>query len=243
MGGLISKVFNLFPLIHLVSGTVHDIFESMRAIPFLLTLTAMVVSGSCSAQSDTLGRYSPGFKFKDGVYLAFEDFKSNCPAIRLKDMRDSQGNEIMDIDEAQELYYMEDDTLRFLDPKIIFGYSDQGKVSLGYEGTFNRLVVIGTLCHVVQREIVVDYVRGGLYEFNSMPVRREVQREFILDMRTGEMSAFNPSNLDYHIADDSAIASGYAEQSQKQRRAMLYSTLHSYNRAHPVYFPISRCKR
>ncbi|NND95234.1 MAG: hypothetical protein HKN45_10235 [Flavobacteriales bacterium] len=215
----------------------------MRTISFVLTLTVLLISSCCFAQSDTLGRYSPGFKFKDGIYLVFDDFKSNCTAIPLKDLRDREGNEVSQIDEDQELYYLENDTLRPIDTDVIFGFSDQGKVSLGYEGNFNRLVVIGTLCHVVQREIVVDYIRGGLYEFNSMPVRREVQKEFILDMRTGEMSAFNPSNLDYHIADDSIIASGYTKQSQKKRRALLYSTLHSYNRAHPMYFPISRCKR
>ena len=209
----------------------------------LALIIVFLLSGSICAQSDTLGRYSPGFKFKDGIYLAFNDFKLNCPSIALKDIRDEYGDPITEINETRDLFQLINDTLRYIDPKYIFGYSDQGKVSLGHDGNFDRLVVIGTLCHVIQREYVVDYNRGGLYEFNSMPVRREVRREYILDMRTGELSPFNPVNLDYHIADDSAIASAYADLSQKKRRAVLYSTLHAYNRQHPVYFPISRCKR
>jgi hypothetical protein len=215
-----------------------------RPILALLTLAIIFIwSSDISAQSDTLGRYSPGFKFKDGIYLGFEDFKRNCPAIPMKDLRDRYGTSVPRIDESQGLYYSLDDTLRYIDPNKIFGFSDQGKVSLGHEGNFDRLVVIGTLCHIVQREIVIDYNRGGLNEFNSMPVRREVRREYILDMRTGELSPMKPSSLDYHIADDSSIASSYAKLSQRQRKATVYSTLHAYNREYPLYFSISRCKR
>jgi len=195
-----------------------------------------------TAQGDTLGRYSPGFKFKDGVYFGFEDFKKNCPAVPLRKLKDKYGVAVTRIDESQALFYLADDTLRFIDPNVIFGYSDQGKVSLVHEGNFDRLVVIGTLCHLVQREIIVDYNSGGLNEFNSMPVRREVRKEFILDMRTGEMSPMKPESLDYHVSDDASVASLYAKQSQRQRKATIYSTLHAYNREHPLYFSISRCK-
>ncbi len=218
---------------------------SLRTMRLSLAIQALAFVLLCSglqAQSDTLGRYSPGFKFKDGLYIGFEDFKSNCPGIPLKDLRDKEGKEISVIEESQALYYMVEDTLRYIDPSLLYGFSAQGKVSLGHDGNFDRLVVIGTLCHVIQREIVVDYARGGLYEFNSMPVRREVRKEFILDMRTGEMSPMNPGNMDYHIADDSTVAISFSNQSQRERRATVYSTLHAYNRAHPMYFSISRCR-
>ena len=184
----------------------------------------------------------PGFKFKDGVYFSFEDFKRNCPAVPLGKLKDRNGTVVTRVDESQGLFFTADDTLRSIDPNEIFGYSNQGKVSLVHEGNFDRLVVIGTLCHLVQREIVIDYNSGGLNEFNSMPVRREVRKEFILDMRTGEMSPMKPSSLDYHVADDSSIASLYAKQSQRQRKTTIYSTLHAYNRKYPLYFSISRCK-
>jgi hypothetical protein len=218
---------------------------SLRTMRISIAIQALVFVLLCSglqAQSDTLGRYSPGFKFKDGLYLGFEDFKSNCPAIPLKELRDREGKAISEIQESQALYHIVEDTLRYIDPALMYGFSAQGKVSIGHDGNFDRLVVIGTLCHVIQREIVVDYARGGLYEFNSMPVRREVRKEFILDMRTGEMSPMNSSNMDYHIADDSAVATSFSNQSQKQRKATVYSTLHAYNREHPMYFSISRCK-
>lgn len=218
---------------------------SLRTMRLSIAIQVLVFVLLCSglrAQSDTLGRYSPGFKFKDGLYLSFEDFKSNCPTIPLSNLRDEEGKVLSEVNESQALYHSVDDTLRYINPKLLFGFSANGKVSIGHDGNFDRLVVIGILCHVIQREIVVDYDRGGLYEFNSMPVRREVRKEFILDMRTGEMSPMNPSNMDYHIADDSSVATTFSRQSQRQRRATVYSTLHTYNRAHPLYFSISRCK-
>ena len=218
---------------------------SLKTMRISIAIQALLFALLCSglqAQSDTLGRYSPGFKFKDGIYLVFEDFKSNCPAVPLKDLRDKDGKAISEIQESQALYYMVEDSLRYIDPRLMYGFSAKGKISIGHDGNFDRLVVIGTLCHVIQREIVLDYNRGGLYEFNSMPVRREVRKEYILDMRTGEMSPMNPSNMDYHIADDSVVAISFSKQSQRQRRATVYSTLHTYNRAHPIYFPISRCR-
>ena len=63
-----------------------------------------------SAQADTTGRvrYSPDFRFRDGIYINFSEWKNNNP--RISDYQDVKTNTFGAQDEI-ELYYSCKDTI------------------------------------------------------------------------------------------------------------------------------------
>ncbi|NNC83859.1 MAG: hypothetical protein HKN79_09785 [Flavobacteriales bacterium] len=193
-------------------------------------------------QRDTLGRYSPGFKFKDGLYTAFQEFKDNCPAYPIDQLRDEMGNTLDRIDAEQPWFIASQDSLLAVSKDSIWGFSSSGKVYLKNQDFFDRMVVIGTLCHVIHREEIMDYNNTLYNGFTYAPVRREVQVEFFVDMRTGEKYEFNEKNLSEQISDDPILRSSYSQLTRKKRKENMFRFLHTYNQNHPIYFPISRCR-
>lgn len=195
------------------------------------------------AQRDTLGRYSPGFKFTDGVYLEFEEFKMNCPGILIKDLRDEDGHVLDPLKNTGAWYRVDNDTTVRVDKSSIWGFSGQGQVYVRNQDFFDRLVVIGTLCHLIQREEYLDHSATFQNGYGSLPVRREVRVEFFIDVRTGEKKVFAETEFAPHLADDPLLLGSFERMNKKQRKLSMYRMLHSYNEKHPVYFPISKCRR
>ncbi len=198
---------------------------------------------SLNAQRDTLGRYSPGFRFNDGVYGEFGDFRANCPSIRLIDLKDEEGAQIEILRTDEPWYILSADTLRLIDKSLIWGMSSQGQVFVRNQDFYDRLVVIGALCHLIQRETYLDYSNSQMNGYSSMPVKREAQVEFFIDLRTGEKKEFTEREFEPHLADDPILLHSFRKMTRKQRKLSMYRFLHSYNDEHPAYFPISKCRR
>ena len=210
---------------------------------FSLFILSMIVSTVLHGQRDTLGRYSPGFKFRDGVYLTFDDFKSNCPSINKNELYDEFGQNLTDIESDIVWYTLANDSLIPVSQDTIWGFSNRGKIFLRNQDFFDRLVVIGTLCHIIHREEFFDYNNAMYNGFTYAPVRREIQTEFFLDMRTGDKLEFNTENLSDYINDDPILHGSFEQLSRKKKKESMFRYLHSYNQKYPVYFPISKCRR
>ena len=213
----------------------------MRLFSFFILCFFLVTSAQ--GQRDTLGRYSPGFKFKDGVYMTFDDFKENCPSITKDELYDEFGQSLIDIQSDIEWYTLENDSLIAVARDTIWGFSNRGKIFLRNQDFFDRLVVIGTLSHIIHREEFIDYNNAMYNGFTYAPVRREVQTEFFLDMRSGIKLEFTAENLSDYISDDPILHGSFEQLSRKKKKESMFRYLHTYNQKHPVYFPISRCRR
>lgn len=216
--------------------------KSMR-LRFLSTIIIVLTVSMLSAQRDTLGRYSPGFKFKDGLYMSFEDFKQNCPSIRQSEIVSEEKSTYEEIDPRDEWFQLVNDSLRLIEKDSVWGYSNRGKVFLRNQEYFDRLVVIGSLCHIIHRETFMDYNSAMYNGFGYVPIQREVQVEFFLDMRTGEKEKFIERNFEKHLADDPVLFASFSKMSKKRKKESMFQFLHAYNQDHPVYFPISRCRK
>ena len=220
----------------------HCTYSPMK-FRLVSSVFALFLSFLMIGQQDTLAKYGPGFRFKDGIYFSAIEFKDNCPAISRADVFDKNKNPRADLDPKEPYYTMNQDSLIKLDFDTIWGICENGQVFIQHNTAFDRLIVVGKLCHIIHREEVIDYNSNIGMGVGSVPVRREVQVEYLIDMDSGDKVPFTSDNLLHFIQDDHILYYAYSQMSKKERRKAQYVYLHKYNNENPIYFLISGCHK
>lgn len=225
-------------------GSARNLLD-IGPVKYLFTSCLLLIVISLDAQRDTLARYGPGFRFQDGIYLDFQDFEDNCPSYRLNHLRYEDGQPLSAFDFRKPVYAQKapTDSLTRVFRDSLWGYASNGQIFLQNQGYFDRLVVIGSICHIIHREEVIDY--NPVYGAGAagFPVRREIQVEYMVDMKSGDKMVFDANVLLEVVSDDPIIFRDFERLSNRQRKQSKYLYLHRYNREHPVYFPLHGCRR
>jgi|GEM_PF-4354991 len=84
---------------------------NLRILFLIITLSGVC---ACMAQSDTIVRYMPSFKFNDGIYLTQEEFVTNCPSISKEDIYYDNGRQAEEIGMWRPVYTLVGDTLHLM---------------------------------------------------------------------------------------------------------------------------------
>ncbi len=206
----------------------------LLCVSFLSVLSAL-------GQQDTLAKYGSGFRFKDGIYLSPLDFRDNCPSYPRNKVYDKMGKQRLDLDPKESYYVVNEDSLIRLEFDSIWGLCENGQVYVQHNSAFDRLIIVGKLCHIIHREEVIDFNANYGVGVGTVPVRREVQVEYLIDLESGEKVPFNEDNLSFYMQDDPVIFNSYELLTRKEKRKRQYVFLHRYNTENPVYFLISGC--
>ncbi len=206
---------------------------------FFIGIVFSFMIHSCYAQIDSSGysRYSSDFKFKDGVYLSFEDFKNNQPTyeiFRINNALKSAGK--LGIEVACE----NPDLGKWCSIEKLWGYSSKGNVYIyqGYASYFFRLQIIGALIHYIGFEgfDYTYYDRNFNYYDYYLPTTAVPKfSEFFLDFETGRSYIFSYRVFrDFLKERDAAL---YEELINSKKKRKIYTHfLIKYNKKHPIYF-------
>ena len=132
----------------------------MKRIANIFLLTAFIISAvplSSSLGQDTLRtemvKYSPDFRFKDGIYLNFEQVKNNSPIPKAKLLTSVDYNDrdfFKRLLEMEKIYFYDDMGVRQeITKSNIWGYARNGVIYVQVQENFNRITFIGNICHFV----------------------------------------------------------------------------------------------
>ncbi len=205
----------------------------------ILSISFLFLLNTIHAQTDTTGkiRYSRDFKFKDGVYVSFEDFKNNQPSysiFRINNTSKSSGNLRI------EVACKKSDDGKWCSIDKFWGYCSKGNVYIyqGYASYFFRLQIIGALIHYIGFEgfNYNYYDRNFNYYDYYMPTTAVPNfSEFFLDFETGESYVFSYRIFrDFLKAKDEEL---YKELMNTKKKRKIYTHfLMKYNKKHPIYF-------
>jgi hypothetical protein len=217
----------------------------------------MFVSFYLNAQTDSikpkLVPFSEDFRFKDGIFMDFEDVRRNNPIPKERI--------ITNLDENDYKFFetlLEDETVSVLDNmglkveiKVndIWGYSQNGMLFIKYNGQFNRVPVFGSICHFIADKTYIDnrynpsYYNYGNYYYNpyyypnNQTVKTEL-RQYILDMETGSIMDYTHENLEIILARDKTLYEEFVKLKTKKKRQLKFLYLRKYNENNPFYFTI-----
>ena len=121
---------------------------------FLLVAVFSISFSNVSGQDsyDTV-KYTPDFRFKDGIYLNFEQVKANSPIPKAKLLTSADYNDRDFFDKifgSDKIYYYDEVGLRKeVDKNNIWGFSRNGVLYTMIQGNFNRITFMGSICHFV----------------------------------------------------------------------------------------------
>lgn len=190
-----------------------------------LFLTLAVLSNTLLTFGQQKVKYSPDFKFKDGIYLAFQDFKNNNPIavthiISNLDIRSE--NYIEQVLESDMVDYY--DNLfeeRSVDVKDVWGFSKNGKIYIGRkeikvendsdEADWFPLVVIGAFSYFTATSTVRRFIPptpgyrmasrgtilddGALYPDDGTAFTETIPIQMLLDFSNGEVIHISSGDL------------------------------------------------
>ncbi len=206
-------------------------------------------------------KYTHDFRFIDGIYMNFEQVKQNAPLPKYKILTNADYHDPEFFDKVLKndvLYYFDDNATRNeILLEDIWGYSRNGVLYIKIGGDFNRITILGGICHFVGTVTVTDtryvdpyYNRYNPYGYNSYnyynnfysPQRattysRTEMKQFILDFETGKVMDYNSGNLEIALMRDPELHDEYSLLKSKERKQLKFVYIRKFNERNPVYFP------
>lgn len=200
---------------------------------FLITVVA-------AAQTDSVV-YTQGFGFTEGVYLNFSQFRNNKPLPKSSIILDGDSTrpDILKQTLSKTTFQWRDSNGVVQSTKVntVWGYSENKTVYTLLNSQFNRIVVIGSICHFTSYVTDYRYTGPGTYPNQQYGAPVETLQQYVLDVATGQFYAFQVSVMEYILQRDPQLYAEYTGLKKKQKRDQMFIYLRKYNEKHPLMFP------
>jgi hypothetical protein len=119
---------------------------------FLSSVVSVTVCGQMPQQEGKV-KYTPDFKFKDGIYLNFDQVKANTPIPKAKLLTSADYNDrefFNKVFESGKIYFYDEMGIRQeVDKSNIWGFARNGVLYVSIQDNFNRITFVGSICHFV----------------------------------------------------------------------------------------------
>ena len=206
----------------------------MRLLIFTIaTLIFQSVFGQEEVR-DTL-EYDGGFDFQEGIYRNFNEFKNNGPYYKVGLIQDKHGTNVPEMWKENEALYYPDENgeLQPINVENVWGYCYRDGVHVQVNERFERLMVIGSLCHFLGTSTY--YTSDPFTYYGSS--RQTVQQQYFIDMETGGIFEFNVENMTGILKRDEILFGQFEDIPKKKKQETLFLYLRKYNERYPLYFP------
>ncbi|MBO7142718.1 MAG: hypothetical protein J6V76_06395 [Bacteroidales bacterium] len=206
----------------------------------------------CSATvliAQTKQVYDEDFVFTDGLYLNKEQMQQNRPVdkARIKSQIDPEDLAFFDYltQQSTVTIYNEVGAEVTVKTSSLWGYCSGGIIYINYNGYFNRVGIVGSICHFLGTKTYLNsrdpfyggmYGRYGLYG-PGYTMSTEAQ-QYLLNFETGEIFEYNTNNLDHMLMKDPELHDEFADLKRKKRNAKLFYYMRRFNEKHPLYVPV-----
>lgn len=224
----------------------------MRTItPYLITCFLFIVFDiGAQVDSSLLVKYTPEFKFNEGIYANFDQVKNNRPIFKsmiLTDVAYDDPYFYERIMESKKLYFYDSyGAKQELSPKKIWGYARNGVLYINVNEGFYRITIIGNICHFVANLTTYDdnYSSYPYYNYYSNPYygrpsnrTTTEMRQYLLDFSTGKVLDYNESAIEVLLMKDPELHDEYTGLKNKKKKQLKFLYIRKFNERNPIYFP------
>jgi len=196
------------------------------------------------------------FRFKDGIFLSFDQVKANDPIPKsfLVTIVPLNDQAFYDKVLSHEIvtYYDDKGIRHHIKKENIWGYSRNGILYVQVDGHFNRITIVGGICHFVGTRTIVDtryydpynryyYPAYSYYyppTYETTTYERTEMRQFILDFETGKIMEYNVQSVEVALMRDPELYDEYARLGPSKRKQMRFMYIRKFNERNPVYLPV-----
>ncbi len=220
----------------------------MKHIPLSLIAiiwSAVFVFAQENGSNKNSIKYTPAFKFTDGIFLNFQEVKDNNPIPKSQILTEINYNSFDFYDKLFENEYITIyDNLgikKEVDTRTIWGFSNKGIIYININDEFNRIPVFGSISHFIANKTVIDYnpyMYGNTHYYYSDPYNEKtVMMQYLLDFETGKIYDFTSGSVKKIISKDLELYEEYTKLSKRKQKKLMFLYVRKYNEKHPIYFP------
>ena len=237
-----------------------------------ICLLMLSLSFDLAAQSDSLPnmiKYTTEFKFKEGFYLDFEQVRNNkpIPKSRILTSIDYTSKTFFDqVTEAKTITYFDDlGNSQEIETNKFWGYCKNGILYINIGGSFNRITIIGNICHFVANITTYSnrynspygyspygygypysyYPYGGYspygygypYGYGSPNYRTTELKQFIIDFNTGKVMEYDNKNVKMLLMTDPELHDEFSRLRTKKQQQLRFMYIRKFNERNPLYVP------
>jgi len=234
----------------------------------IVCLLASLFVADLAAQPDSVSnvvRYTTDFKFKEGFYLNFDQVRNNkpVPKSRVLSSIDYKSKTFFDqVTESQTLTYFDDlGNSQEVETNQLWGYCKNGILYINIGGSFNRITIMGNICHFVAN-ITTTYNRyngpygspyGYGYPYNYSPYgyspygyspygyqpsyRTTELKQFLLDFNSGKVMEYDTKNVGLLLMTDPELHDEFSRLRTKKKQQMQFMYVRKFNERNPLYIP------
>ncbi len=249
---------------------------------FAITVVVLITSSYLSMlwgqeQNDTDSRrqpemvkYTPDFRFNDGVFLNFDQVKLNKPIPKARILTSVDYNDrefFRKVFEPGKIYFYDNMGIRQeVDVDNIWGYSRNGVLYIRVQGNFNRITFVGSICHFVA-DVTTYYSRYnnspyGFYDpyynpysynnyyynpynpyyspYGPSNMSRTELKQYIIDFESGKILEFNIENTELLLMKDSKLYDEYVQLSRRKKKQLMFVYIRKFDEENPLYIPVEK---
>jgi hypothetical protein len=204
------------------------------------------------SQDQTAGmvKYTPDFKFKDGLYLSFSQLKTNnpLPVARVLSETDHEDADFYNkLLEGKKIIYFDDfGVQQTVSVEKIWGFSRNGIVYIRIGGNYSRITVIGSICHFVANITTYNSSYYDPYSYNPYYYRYSASptttsttemRQYLLDFETGKILDYDVQGVEVLLMKDPELYDEFAALRNKKKKQMKFLYIRKFNERNALYIP------
>ena len=224
-------------------------YSAMRLCYILILALLASLATYCQIDSTNFVEYSPDFKFKEGIYLNFEQVKKNSPLpksriISTYDYADPDFlRRVLERDKI--FYYDQIGNKQELRTKNIWGYSRNGFIYIKMDDDYFRITLIGAISHFIASQTIYTHAYNSPYYYSYMDPYRYYpsshqtteMRQYLLNFSTGTVLDYTDNSLEVILMQDPELHDEFMALRRKKRKQMRFMYIRKFNERHPLYFP------
>jgi hypothetical protein len=206
-------------------------------------------------QTDSIRKvpYNQDFKFKEGIYLNFEQVKNNVPIPKSRVITNIDFNDSQFFDNVLSgqvfSFYDQLGLKKDVSVNSVWGYSKNGLLFVRMDKVFNRISYIGSISHFIATIVSYNsryydpyyynpyyYYRGG-----SMPSSYSTNemRQFILDFDSGKIMDYDEESIEVLLMKDPELHDEYVALSKKKKSQLKFVYIRKFNERNPLMIPLN----
>jgi hypothetical protein len=231
--------------------------KSLKALQLLIFLT-LSDWAFCQQDSSRMVKYTADFRFREGVFLNFDQVKQNnpVPKTRIVTSIPYDNPDFFDQVLREKKIFIFDNlgTRQEYSTANIWGYCRNGVLYISLNGGYFRITIIGNICHFVASLTTYsnNYYNpyyGYSYPYYSYPyspyyspyssggTQNSEMRQYVLDFKTGNVLEYEVKSIELLLMTDPVLHDEFTALSNKKKKQLKFMYIRKFNERNPLYFP------
>lgn len=252
-----------------IKGITTNAMLKVLRIFFLISLFSQVIPflRLYGQEKEGMVKYTPEFRFNDGIYINFDQVKLNSPIPKSKLLTSIDYNDrefFKKILEGDKIYFYDNMGVRQeIAKNSLWGYSRNGVLYIEIQDNFNRITFVGNICHFVADITTYDsrsynspygyydpyyspygysnyYSPYGSYysPYRQSNMTRNELKQYLIDFESGKVLEFDVENTELLLMKDNQLYEEYVQLSRKKKKELMFVYIRKFNEKNPLYLPV-----